>query len=97
MIYKDICPNNYSFESEEIFRLAITKMERYYDENILRKAIVKFDRDRQDLVSEYYYKNDSLIFVFKTKIDYNKPKWSEAFHKRRKTYLKIDAVSIKVS
>jgi len=73
-IYKDLNPDNYSFESVEIYRLSMINMIRYYDSGVIKKAVIKFDGDRQDLISEYYYKKDSLIFVFKTQIDYIKSK-----------------------
>ena len=78
-VFKDLSPDNYSFESTEIYQLAIINLIRYYDSGEIKKAVVKFNGDRQDLISEYYYKNDSLIFVFKTRIDFNKPKWSDDF------------------
>ncbi|NQU51124.1 MAG: hypothetical protein HQ522_01150 [Bacteroidetes bacterium] len=83
-LLKDTNPATFPFESEEIFRLAIVNMTRFYDQNGIRKAIVTFFGDRQDLISEYYYKNDSLFFVFKTKIDYKSPKWSDNFNKNEK-------------
>lgn len=86
-VYKDLNPDNYSFESNEIYRLAIVNLIRYYDNDEIKKAIVKFNGDRQDLISEYYYKNGVLIFVFKTQIDYEKPKWSDDFNEADKKVL----------
>ena len=83
-VYKDLNPDNYSFESEDIYQLAIINMIRYYDSVEIKKAVVKFDGDRQDLISEYYFKNDSLFFVFKTRIDYKNPKWSDDFNESEK-------------
>lgn len=80
-VYKDLNPDNYSFESTDIYQLAIINLIRYYDNGVIKKAVVRFDGDRQDLISEYYFKNDSLFFVFKTRIDYKKPKWSDDFNK----------------
>ena len=79
-VYKDLNPDHYSFESFEISRLAIISLIRYYDSDEIKKVVVKFEGDRQDLISEYYYKNDSLIFVFKTLNNYKHPKWSDDFN-----------------
>lgn len=86
-VYKDLNPDNYSFESEDIYRLAMINLIRYYDNGELKKAVVKFNGDRQNLISEYYYKNDSLFFVFKTELDYKNPKWSEDFNETEKKVL----------
>ncbi len=86
-VYKDLNPDNYSFESVEIYRLAIINLITYYDSGEIKKAVVKFDGDRQDLISEYYYKNDSVFFVFKTRIDYKNPKWSDDFNETEKDIL----------
>lgn len=87
-VYEDLNPDNYSHESVDIYRLAMINLIRYYDNDKIRKAIVSFSGDRQDLISEYYYKNDSLIFVFKTQIDYEKPKWSDDFNESEKEIIK---------
>ncbi|MCY1636497.1 hypothetical protein [Marinifilum sp. D737] len=79
-VYKDLNPDNYSYESEDIYRLAMINLIRYYDNGEIKKAVVNFNGDRQDLISEYYYKNNSLFFVFKTQIDYKNPKWSDDFN-----------------
>ena len=86
-VYKDLNPNKYSFESEDIYRLAIINLVRYYDNNQIKKAIVSFNGDREDLISTYYYKNESLFFVFKTKINYTNPKHSENFDENDKEVL----------
>ena len=78
-VYKDLNASNYSFESEDIYRLAIINLVRYYDNNKIKKAIVSFNGDRQDLISTYYYKNDSLFFVFKSQVNYTYPKHSDNF------------------
>lgn len=83
-VYKDLNPDNYSIESVEIYRLAVINMIRYYDKGEIKKIIVKFDGDRQDLMSEYYYINGTMIFAFKTLIDYKKPKWSDDFNESDK-------------
>lgn len=75
-VYKDLNPIRYSFESTTVFRLGMIDLERFYDKDNLRKTVVKFEGDRGDLVSEYYYWQDSVFFVFKRRIDYGKPKWS---------------------
>jgi hypothetical protein len=51
----------------------------------LRKAVVQFDGGRADLISEYYFWNDTLIFVLKTRTDYEKPKWADDFNATSKT------------
>ncbi len=78
-IYKDSNPEKYSYESERIYRLAMVDLERYYESNELRKAIVRFYGYQEDLISEYYFWNDSLFFVFKTEINYLKSKSADDF------------------
>ncbi len=79
-ISKDTNPDNYAFESENIYRLAVTNVNRFYEDATLKKAIVKFEGSQEDLISEYYYWNDKIFFVFKTKINYSKAKWSDHFN-----------------
>ncbi len=83
-IYKDSTPDKYSYESEEIYQLAMVHLERYYENNELKKAVVKFDGHQEDQVSEYYFWNNSLFFVYKTKVYYSKPKSSDDFAKSNK-------------
>lgn len=83
-VYKDVNPVNYSFESGDIYRLAVINLVRYYNNDEIKKATVKLCGDRQELLSEYYYKNDSLIFVYKTQTHYKKPKWSDDFNESDK-------------
>jgi hypothetical protein len=86
-VYKDLNPDDYSFESEDIYRVAMINLIRYFDNGDIKKAVVKFNGDRQDLISEYYYKNGSLFFVFKTQIDYKNPKWTDDFNETDKKVL----------
>jgi hypothetical protein len=84
-VYKDINPERYSYESTEIYRLGIVNLERFYSGKILVKATITFEGDREDLTSEYYFHNQHLIFVFKKKIDYDKPKWDDHFDINKRT------------
>ena len=61
-VYKDLNPNNYSFESTNIYRLATIHLDRFYDNGKLRKAVVQFSGDREVLISEYYFWDDKLFF-----------------------------------
>ncbi|MFY0645000.1 MAG: hypothetical protein JXR19_11080 [Bacteroidia bacterium] len=79
-VYKDLNPKNYSYESEEIYRLAVINLIRYYDGKKLKKAIVSFNGDREDLISEYYFKDDNLFFCFKVKKEYHKQKWDDNYN-----------------
>ncbi|MDO5986636.1 hypothetical protein Q4Q39_04375 [Flavivirga amylovorans] len=78
-VSKDMNPENYAFESESIYRMAMANLDRFYQGDDLKKSIVSFQGDKADLVSEYYYWNNKLFFVFKTKTVYQNPKWSEDF------------------
>jgi len=84
-VHKDINPDNYSFEGASVYQMAIANLERYYQNDGLKKAIVKFDGPQGQLVSEYYFQDNSLFFVFKTRVSYSKPKWSEDFKESDKT------------
>jgi hypothetical protein len=83
-VYKDLNPEKYSYESTEIYRLAVVNLERFYSDGKLVKAIAKFEGDREDLTSEYYFHDQLLFFVFKTKIEYDKPKWDQKFDPNKK-------------
>ncbi|WP_158655109.1 hypothetical protein [Flavivirga eckloniae] len=78
-ISKDINPNNYAFEGASIHQLAIANLDRYYEGTDLKKAVVTFEGANEDLISEYYFWNNALFFVFKTKVNYLKPKWADDF------------------
>jgi hypothetical protein len=86
-VYKDLNPQKYSFESTEIYRLALINLERWFSDRKLVKAIVTFDGDSEDLTSEYYFHDQRLFFVFKKKIEYHKPKWDKKFDPNKKTVL----------
>lgn len=88
-VYSDINPKNYSNESIGISGLAIINLTRYYDSSEVKKAVVQFIGDREDLSSEYYFKNNSLMFVLKYRKYYESPKWSENFD-TDKYSIKID-------
>jgi hypothetical protein len=83
-VYKDLNPNNYSFESVDISNLGIINLTRYYNSTGIRKAIVHFVGEISDLNSEYYYKNESLVFVNKILTSYENPKWSDDFNMNEK-------------
>ncbi len=83
-VYKDISPDNYSYESTQIYRLAIVNMVRYYRDDVLVKAGWTFQGDRADLKSEYYYDDDGLLFAFQQLSDYDEPKWSDNFNEEQK-------------
>ncbi|GAB5527398.1 MAG: hypothetical protein Roseis2KO_52700 [Roseivirga sp.] len=72
-VYRDISPDNYSYESSEIYRLAIVNMVRYYQGNVLVKAELTFDGDRQNLSSEYYFDENGLLFAFQQRTDFDEP------------------------
>jgi hypothetical protein len=84
-VYKDINPDNYSYESTEIYRLAVVNMVRYYRDDILVKAELTFDGDRQNLKSEYHFDSDGLLFAFQQQTDFDEPKWPESFDEQKKT------------
>lgn len=83
-VYKDINPEKYSYESVGIYGLAMVNLERYYDEDKLRKAIVTFDAEGSDMISEYYFWDDVIFFVFQTKINYKSAKWAVDFDPNKK-------------
>ena len=87
-VYQDTRPTAYSREGAEIYRLAVVSMTKYYDGNELKKAVVTFNGDREELISEYYFRADSLFFVDKFKTIYHRPKWHDEFEATEKSILK---------
>ena len=76
-VTRDLRDSTYSMESSEIVHLAIVHMKRYYNNNILIKAVVNFDAAYTDLISEYYFNSNGLFFVFKSETTYDKMKQSK--------------------
>ena len=83
-VYKDLNSENYSYESTQIYRLAIVNMIRYYHNNTLVKAEITFNGDRQNMISDYYFDKDGLFFVFQKRTDFDEPKWSDSFDENHK-------------
>ncbi len=86
-VYKDINPE-YSMEGEEIYRLVKINMTKFFEGEQLVKIVLEFYGDREDMTSEYYFKNGSLFFVDKTKTIYHKPKWDDAFKESERSIAK---------
>lgn len=87
-VYKDISPEHYSMEGEEIYRLAKVDMTKFFEDEQLVKVVLEFNGDREDLTSEYYFKNGNLCFVNKVKTIYHRPKWDEAFKESERSIAK---------
>jgi len=87
-VHKDTNPDHYSMEAEKIYRLAEANMIKFIKDQQLVKVILDFNGDREDLTSEYYFKNGNLFFVDKTKTVYHKPKWDEDFSESEKSIAK---------
>jgi hypothetical protein len=83
-VYKDINPDNYSFESTTIYRLGLVNLIRFYDATDIKKAMVFMDGDRQTLTSKYYYINNSVFYVVKSMTCYEQPKWADNFKEEEK-------------
>ncbi|MBI5415117.1 hypothetical protein HZA38_06430 [Candidatus Peregrinibacteria bacterium] len=83
-VYKDINPHNYSFESTKIYELVMINLEKIYDKEEIKKIIVKFEGERDDQTSQYYFQNGKLIFVLKTRFSYEKSKLDEKFDSEEK-------------
>lgn len=84
-ISKDINAEQYAMEGEEIFRLGNVHMSKFFDEETLVKIVVDFYGDRQDLTSEYYFKDNNLFFVDKIYTVYKNPKWIEGFNETERS------------
>lgn len=87
-VYKEISPEHYSMEGEELYRLAKVDMTKFFEDEQLVKVVLKFYGDREDLTSEYYFKNDDLFFVDKVKTIYHQPKWDDAFKESERSITK---------
>ena len=71
---------NVSNEGKWIYNLAMINLDKFLDNNITKKIVVKFDGVQEDLKSEYYYSDSSLIFVRKLYYGYAKPKWDSLYN-----------------
>lgn len=83
-LYKDISPDRYSMEGAEIYNLAIINSCQYSENGSVKKIVMTFNGPDENLVSEYYIRDDQLVFVFKTRTCYLKPKWSDDFSENDK-------------
>ncbi|AHM59128.1 hypothetical protein D770_04305 [Flammeovirgaceae bacterium 311] len=88
----------FSSEAAKIYRLGKIKMTRYFVDEQLVKMTIEFYGDREDLTSEYYFKNGNLFFVDKINTVYHRPKWHDEFKASQKSktkdrfYVKEDRV-----
>ncbi len=82
-VQEDTNPDAYSREASAVYRLAGTNLERYLDGDVPVKIIAKMDGDRQDLISEYYYRNGTLCFVLRRMVNYDDPKWGADFDEEK--------------
>lgn len=87
-INKDINAERYSMEGEEIYRLGNVHMTKFFEGVQIVKIVVDFYGDRQDLTSEYYFKDNNLFFVDKIWTVYKKPKWLEGFKETERSTVK---------
>ena len=84
-ISQDANSNLFSKEGEKIYRLGVVNLTKYYDDEQLVKLTVEFDGDREDLTSDYYFKDGHLFFVDKIKTIYHRPKWHDDFNETQKS------------
>lgn len=87
-VIKDINPEQYSMEGEEIYRLEKVHMTKFFEDEQLVKVALEFYGDREDLISEYYFKNGNLFFVDKIKTIYHRPKRDDAFKESERSIAK---------
>ena len=78
---------NVSNESKWIYNLAIINLDKFLDNNVTKKIVVKFEGVQEDLKSEYYYSDSSLIFVRKLYYGYAKSKWDSLYNYNDRTEL----------
>jgi hypothetical protein len=83
-LYKENKPESYSIEGSELYNMAVINLDRYYRNETLKKAIVSFDAEREEMISQYYYRNDAVIMVHKTRIIYEQARWEEDFNREKK-------------
>lgn len=84
-LYEAVSPDDYSREGQEIYRLSQISMTKYFDEDRPVKVVLAFEGNREDLLSEYYFKNGLLFFVDKTKTIYHHHKMDEDFQDSEKS------------
>lgn len=76
---------SYSIESNQIYCLTQTKMTKFFDDKQLTKIVLEFSGNHEDLISEYYFKDDELIFVDKNKVIYHSAKQDSVFRETAKS------------
>jgi hypothetical protein len=97
-LHKENKPGTYSIEGSELYNVAVINLDRYYHNETLRKAIVSFDAEREEMISQYYYRNDAVIMVHKTRKIYEQARWEEDFDSEKKkiedykVYLRGDTI-----
>jgi len=75
-LYKDI-NSIYSIEGSKLYRLAMINVEKYIYKKDTIKIVVRLESQDRNLVSEYFYKNKQLFFVYKNMKNKNGKKDTE--------------------
>ena len=87
-ISKDLNPDQFSIEGAKIYRFEKANMTKFFDGGLLVKLVVEISGDREELISEYYFKEGNLFFVDKVFTVYHRPKWHDEFDESEKSISK---------
>lgn len=87
-ISKDLNPDQFSMEGAKIYRFEKANMTKFFDGGLLVKLVVEISGVREELISEYYFKEGNLFFVDKVLTVYHRPKWHDEFDESEKSISK---------
>ena len=82
--YYDINPEKYLHEGKEIFRLSVINIKSYFNDASLKLATAEYSGDREDLNSEYCYRNGEISKIRQKYTTYSSPKWSDNYDENKK-------------
>ena len=87
-VYREVNSDTNSIEGAEIYRLAAANIAKFLEDGEPVKIVVAFHGDREELVSDYYFREGSLFFIDKSKTIYHKPTWHDKFDESDKSILR---------
>lgn len=80
---KDIKINDNVKEAKSIRNLGMINMYKQYDGTLLKKISTDFSGPQETLWSTYYFDNDQVFLISKTRETYNAPSYSDDFDKSK--------------
>ena len=86
-VTKDINPENFAYETLDLYQLGSAGLKRYYAGESIRVAVVSYDAINEDIKSMYYFEDGDLIYAERLNTKYSEqkssPNFDETQHKKK--------------